>query len=485
MKLSGGVQESLLALLCFDDTPGGGKFVRGLVDNESYDAFYRDVADAACDYIERYGKVPGEHTLDLVQALCKKRPDAEDMYTRLFESIELTKEGVNREYVLSQATAFVRMQSIRSGVTDIMDCLERDDEEALEDADRILEVIRTRQVELFEPGTFLGDRKALRFLDSTHDAMVTGIENIDKYGLGPERKKLHLFMAPMKRGKSWWMIQLAKMGLLHKMKVLIITLEMPEEDYAARMFQSIFSLTKRKAEAAYYEFVPSQPGGAPLNFAETILTDRPSLEDHNIYEYLAKKQDRMLSRRPPLLIKEFPSGRLSMKQLEAYICGLEATGFIPDILLLDYVDLMDWRSMDRDKRVGIGELYIGLRGLAGERNLRVATCTQSNRLGAQAKVLDETHLAEDWSKGATCDTLLAHSQTKAERLLNLARIGVVAARGDRSGFQFLISQCYALGQFCIDEHPMEKGYFEEVKHHASQFSDDVDDDDDEGGGYRR
>ena len=478
MKLTGAIQEALLALLCFDDSAGGGAFVRGLVAPDSFDAFYCDLADAAGDFIQRYGTVPGEHTLDLIDALSKRRPDNAKMYARLFESVELTAAGVNREYVLKHAREFVRMQLIRAGATELVDCLERDDSEALREAEKILIRMRTEQVDLFEPGTFLHERSALRFLDDDYEAFPTGIKLLDNRRLGPARKRLHLFLAALGRGKSWWLVHLAKIALMHRLRVLVVTLEMSEEEYACRLLQSAFSLTKREGEARFFNIVPPNDG-APINFAETALR-RPSMSDHDIGEFLAKKQRRMLARRPPLLIKEFPSGKLTIPQLEAFLSGLEGTGFLPDLILVDYVDLMDWRSVSPDKRIGIGENTVGLRGIAGERNMAVASCSQSNRTGAKAKRVDETHMGEDWSKGQTTDILLTYSQTRAERFLKLARLYVAKARTDEDKFEFLISQCYSIGQFVIDEHPMVAGVFDEIKYMAETEGGDGYEDDDEG-----
>ena len=461
MKLSGAIQEALLALLCYDDSAGGGAFVKGLVPLEAFDAFYIDLAEAASDFITRYGTVPGEHTLDLIETLQKKKTTSAKIFERLFESVETTKDGVNREYVLGHAREFVRMQQVRQCATELVDCLEQDDSAALLDAEKILAQARDNQIDLFQPGTFLHDRDALRFLDDDYTAMPTGIKILDRRRLGPARKRLHLFLAALGRGKSWWLVHLAKIGLMHGLRVLIVSLEMSEEEYACRLLQSFFSLTQREGEVQFYNIVPPE-GGAPINFAEARL-ERPSMADANIGAFLAGHQRRFLANRPPLLVKEFPSGKLTIPQLEGYLSGLEGTGFLPDLVLVDYVDLMDWRVVSPDKRIGIGENTVGLRGIAGERNIAVASCTQGNRPSASAKLVDETHMGEDWSKGQTTDILLTYSQTRAERLLKLARINVAKARTGQDKFQFLISQCYDIGQFVIDAHPMAQGYFEGVR----------------------
>ena len=112
MQLTTAIQEALIALLCFDDSPGGAKLVKGLVPVNYYDAYYADIAQVAAKYLDRYDKPAGEHLLDLVNNLKKKDKDKADIYQQLYESLLETKDGVNRDYVVSQARVFARYQQM-------------------------------------------------------------------------------------------------------------------------------------------------------------------------------------------------------------------------------------------------------------------------------------------------------------------------------------------------------------------------------------
>jgi replicative DNA helicase len=79
----------------------------------------------------------------------------------------------------------------------------------------------------------------------TPTGVPTGIPELDKRDFGPTRKELWLFIAAAKRGKSWVLIQLAKMAAMHKLKVCHISLEMSQERVALRYMHAFFSLAKR------------------------------------------------------------------------------------------------------------------------------------------------------------------------------------------------------------------------------------------------
>ena len=57
---------------------------------------------------------------------------------------------------------------------------------------------------------------------------------------------------------------------------------------------------------------------------------------------------------------------------------LEDQDFIPDLILVDYLDLIMW-NRNLDKRDGLGANTEGLRMIAGERKVPIWSATQTNR----------------------------------------------------------------------------------------------------------
>jgi replicative DNA helicase len=158
---------------------------------------------------------------------------------------------------------------------------------------------------------------------------------------------------------------------------------------------------------------------------------------------------RKLRTRARFLIKEFPTSTLSVAGLNAYLDSLaKVHRFVPDVLLIDYPDLMAVDS--RNLRTDLGVIYKQIRGVAVKRNLALATVTQGTRQSTQSRVVSENMVAEDFSKVATADTILTYSQTPEEKKLGLARIMVANARDAEDKYIVLVSQNYATGQFCID-----------------------------------
>jgi hypothetical protein len=131
-KLSGLTQLSLVTLLCYDDAAA--KKVRSLIDPKLFDAYWREIATAACDYHMDYGRVPGDHTADIIEALAARLPKRAQTYGELFDQIKLERETVNPDFVLDQASEFARYQCVNAGITAALDGLQKETAEGVREA---------------------------------------------------------------------------------------------------------------------------------------------------------------------------------------------------------------------------------------------------------------------------------------------------------------------------------------------------------------
>lgn len=453
--LLGPLVENIMVLLTYDETKA--RLIRGTIDIKLYGGPYRALAACCYDYLDRYGKPPGDHLPDLM-ATQLEAPGG-NIFRDIIVAIHDVREGVNTEYVMAQLELFVRRQSLRTVAIDLAKALQRDTEESLEEAERLIGSARQVSLKVFDPGTRLSDKKrALAFLDSQGDTLPTGVPELDKRGFGPTRKELWLYISDTKQGKTWALGQLARSALLQRYRVVHVTLEMPERRAAQRYFQTFFAMAKRSEPVTVTRF--KRNGGAELQYDHHEVKPALALNAHNIREKLLQRIDKWSNRvLDNIIVKEFPTGSLTVPQLEAYLDNLEATErFVPDLLLIDYPDLM---KLDKENyRLEIDELYKNLRGLAGKRNLALACVSQSHRQAAKAKLVGRENVAESYAKVAHADTVITYSQTLQERQSGLARLHVAAGRYDEDRITVVISQNYTMGQYVIDSALMTKGYFD-------------------------
>jgi hypothetical protein len=441
--------EDLLILLVFDEY--NGKIVRNTVPEEYFEGFYFEVARRSYAYIDQFKTVPHQAiaTLfdDILEGDDKNKAEIyRDILTRLYDS----RDTVNPDFTLSRVHKFIEEQEFKSGIIQAAEVMQRGGDDSIEEAKRIMREHLSNSYEVFDPGIFLNETsKSLAFLDNTREAFPMGIPELDKRGLGPTPQELWMLIGVYGRGKTWSLINIGKRALLRRKKVCHVTLEMGADLTAWRYYQALFGLARRKDDVKITKFEYDTLDRL-INFDTKTIAPNFSLDDQNFRKLIEDKVDDWYNFLGNLVVKQFPTGKLTIGQLEAYLDTLEAShNFKPDLLIVDYVDIM--KINPSNYRIDLGMNTERLRGIAVERDIAVATVTQSNREGGKAKQVSGTNVAEDWSKMATVDVCITYSQTeKYEAPLGLARLYVDKARNDQAKFSVLISQSYSTGQFVID-----------------------------------
>src|SRR5260221_4376449 len=244
MTLGGFLQDNILCLLAYNDKYA--KIIRNSVTLNLYSGPHRILAARCYDYIDSYNTPPKDHLADILADKLEVETAESNLYKNLVINIRNTQENINIEYVVHQLEIFIKRQSLRSVAVELTKALQRDTEDSLEEAERLISQSRQSQLQLFDPGTRLSDKnKALSFLDFSNDCFPTGIPDLDKRGFGPTRKELWLAIGNLKGGKSFFLSQLGKMAIMNRLKVAHITLEMSEGRVAQRYFQTLYSIAKR------------------------------------------------------------------------------------------------------------------------------------------------------------------------------------------------------------------------------------------------
>src|SRR5258706_10920584 len=216
--LGGYLQENILCLIAYNDKYA--KIIRKSVPLNLWGVPLRIIAAMCYDYIERFNELTNDHLPDIMEDKIKDENAESSLYKKIILSIRDTVQSINTDYVISQLELFIKRQSLRSVAVELTKALQRDTEDSLEEAERLISQSRQSQLQLFDPGTRLSDKnKALSFLDFNNDCFPTGIPDLDKRGFGPTRKELWLAIGNLKGGKSFFLSQLGKMAIMNRLKV--------------------------------------------------------------------------------------------------------------------------------------------------------------------------------------------------------------------------------------------------------------------------
>jgi replicative DNA helicase len=213
---------------------------------------------------------------------------------------------------------------------------------------------------------------------------------------GAYPNKLYFIAAPPGFGKSLFLVNIGHWALTQNKTVFHFSLEMTASEVMTRYDCLV-------AGRPIIDIINS-PAEVIRGYVDKFTEDHP--KSH-------------------LLLKEFPPEVLTKEMLSLYIKRkIMSSGKKPDLIIVDYADLMKSSVKHTERRSDLGLVYRQLKALAAEFTCPVWTASQINRAGYDRQESDISNLAESWEKAMIADLVLVARQTKEEFSANKLRLYV-------------------------------------------------------------
>jgi len=148
-----------------------------------------------------------------------------------------------------------------------------------------------------------------------------------------------------------------------------------------------------------------------------------------------------------LIIKEFPTGRAQVSTIESHISKCEGMGIKPDLIIIDYVDLLSSRKTNRERKDEIDDIYTSTKGLARQLNIPIWSVSQVNRAGAQDKIIEGDKAAGSYDKMMISDFAMSLSRKKEDKVNNTGRFHIMKNRYGMDGLTFSVNADTSTGHF--------------------------------------
>jgi hypothetical protein len=111
-------------------------------------------------------------------------------------------------------------------------------------------------------------------------------------------------------------------------------------------------------------------------------------------------------------------------------------GIEPDLVLVDYGDLLRPIKSHREKRTELETIYEELRGIAQIYELPLWTASQTNRSGLNAEVITMEAISEAFNKCFVADFICTISRTVEDKNNNEGRMFIAKNRSGPDGMVF-------------------------------------------------
>jgi len=156
-----------------------------------------------------------------------------------------------------------------------------------------------------------------------------------------------------------------------------------------------------------------------------------------------------------LIIKEYPTGRASVSTIESHIAKSTSMGVKPDLVIIDYVDLLSSRKTNRERKDEIDDIYTSTKGLARQLDIPIWSVSQVNRAGAQDKVIQGDKAAGSYDKIMITDFCMSLSRKKEDKVNNTGRFHLMKNRYGMDGITFGIQADTSTGHFVVKDEYVE------------------------------
>ena len=228
-------------------------------------------------------------------------------------------------------------------------------------------------------------------------------------------------------GKSWSLVALGGYAVRMGYNVLHYTLELGE-DYVGRRYDAFFTKTP----------------------VDKILQNR-------------KKVEEIVPQLPgELIIKEFPTGRATISTIEAHIRKVTDLGIKPDLIIIDYVDLLSTRKRTADRKGEIDDIYTSTKGLARELNIPIWSVSQVNRAGTKDDVIEGDKAAGSYDKIMITDFCLSLSRKAKDKVNGTGRFHIMKNRYGMDGLTFGVKADTSTGHFEVHDYDPDEDFESEA-----------------------
>jgi replicative DNA helicase len=149
--------------------------------------------------------------------------------------------------------------------------------------------------------------------------------------------------------------------------------------------------------------------------------------------------------------KNIPQEKHQLQQLESHIKKCIDQDFKPDLVIIDYVDLLRSKKNNRERKDEIDDIYISTKALARELQLPVWSVSQVNRAGAKDDIIEGDKAAGSYDKMMVTDVAISLSRKRQDKVNGTGRFHIMKNRYGMDGMSFNVKADTSTGHFEVSE----------------------------------
>lgn len=436
---------------------------RSIIDVSLLDVpHFRVVAEWTLTYFKEYKKAPRTHIKDFFNAWAEDNGN-EELVTSVRALLRTLrkkpKTNPNVQYLLDELRDFMAKKSIQRFKEKLEYSLMRGEVKKAESLISGYKAVEVSQDDSFDPLHGGEEHWDEAFAERAEPLIVLPGAEGEFFNFALTRDALVGVQAPEKTGKTAWLIELALHALSQKKKVAFFeTGDLSKSQIMLRLGIRWSGLPLWERQKGINR-IPSK-----INIDEVEETGYSfDYKKRNIKRVISqravKKGRRRFYRRHGLTKDEKwfrvsvkPIGSFSVSDIIATLDKWKEQGFEPDVIVIDYADILKAEDPKVDKRIQEDDKWKALRNLSQVRHCLVLTATQSSAKAYGKKETGQLQSMEDFSeskgKYSHCTAMFGLNQTDHEKDIQGMRINWIVLREAPYIISrpLYVGQCVSLGK---------------------------------------
>ena len=243
------------------------------------------------------------------------------------------------------------------------------------------------------------------------------------------------FMGPEKRGKTFWLMDLAWRAMLQRRRVAFF--EVGDMTKAQCILRWMTRASKRPLRNGAINW-PRDLDHNPGELTATVESERYEYSDSLTWGLAWKNCQKILKHKirsddSYLRLMCTPNDTMTTDGIGSVLQAWERKDWVPDLCVIDYADILAARSGIKEEREQINSIWKGMRRISqsGSQPL-VATATQAAASSYDVHTMSSKHFSNDKRKFAHVTGMIGINQTPEEKENQLQRLNWIQLR--ESGF---------------------------------------------------
>lgn len=419
------------------------------------------LAHWAVKHWERYGTPPGSAVAGYFANWAEKRGSSdkdtvalvEKFLASLSDEYEQAAKECNAQYTLDLADKHFNKVALANLATAVQGHLDNGEVElahGLASTYNHIELAGGAGIDVFQ------DEAAIRqAFEANAEPLIIYPDSLGQFfRWSLQRGGFVSFLGPEKRGKSWWLLDIVVRAIVQRRRVAYFEVgDQSQEEVIQRIGCRVARQPLEWGQKWPYTVkVPTAIERDPDSPLAEVAYDERTYESPLTWRTAwaavqSMMENKVKSKNSYLKLSCHPNSSISVAGIKSIVQGWVRTGWVPDVIVIDYADILAPPAGTQETRDQINATWKALRALSQSLHCLVVTATQADAASYDQDTLDMKNFSEDKRKFAHVTGMVGINQNAKEKEHGIMRLNWLVLRKGKFNKNRLchVAGCLELG----------------------------------------